>query len=203
MFCNYCGASNPDGASFCNKCGNAVAQTPASGSGQAQPIAAQPIPYVAKTSPAAPPRTPAPVVLASSIRQETHAPIGGTLTLAARTEFIDGLTAELRRQIEDKCIPGAIVAGIITLIAVARFNMTFAFILAFVLAGIVFKIVKSILEDKYLRPIADFSDEMLVTRYNEAKADRRAARTRTAISWAVVAIIAVVLAVAWLAAHRQ
>jgi hypothetical protein len=71
------------------------------------------------------------------------------------------------------------------------------------IAGIVFKVVKGALEDKYLRPIADLSDEMLVNRYNEAKADRRAARTRTAISWAVIAIIVVVLIIAWVAAQRH
>jgi hypothetical protein len=203
MFCNSCGVSNPDGASFCSKCGKPVAQAPASVSVQTQPVAAQPIAYVARTSTVAPPSMPAPVVLASPIRQETHAPIAGTLTPAARVEFRDGLTVEVRRQIDDKCIPAAMVAGIITLIAIARFNMTVAFVSAFVVAGIVFKIVKAILEDKYLRTVANLSDEMLVNRYNEAKADRRAARTRTAISWAVIAIIAVVLAVAWLAARSQ
>lgn len=198
MFCNYCGAPNPDVASFCNKCGKAMAGTPA-----IAPVQAQPITHVTETPPPASLSTPTPTALASSMRQETHAAIGGTLTPAARIEFTDGLTAELRHQIEDKCFPGAIAAWIITLIAVARFNMVLAFVMAFVLAGIVFKVVKAILEDKYLRPIADLSDEMLVTRYNEAKADRRAARTRTAISWAVIAIIAVLLAVGWLAAHRQ
>jgi len=29
MFCNYCGASNPDNASFCNACGKAIARPPA------------------------------------------------------------------------------------------------------------------------------------------------------------------------------
>jgi hypothetical protein len=63
--------------------------------------------------------------------------------------------------------------------------------------------VKSMLESKYLRPIADYSDEMLVTRYNEAKAERRAARTRSVIGWAVIAIIFALLFIAWLAARFE
>lgn len=34
MFCNYCGAPNPDVASFCNKCGKAIARPPANLSAQ-------------------------------------------------------------------------------------------------------------------------------------------------------------------------
>jgi hypothetical protein len=127
----------------------------------------------------------------------------GRLTQKGRSEFLDGLTVEVNRQIEDKCFPAAIAAWIITLILIARFNITLAFIFAFVAGGIAFKIVKAILQDKYLRPIASLSDEMLVARYNEAKADRRAARTRTLISWAVIVILAVILAIAYLASHRQ
>jgi len=179
-----------------------MARTPSGTSVQAQPTT-PPITHVMATPSPAPPSTPAPVVVALPTRKETSTAIDGTLTLAARTEFTDGLTVEVRRQIEDKCFPGAIAAWIMTLIAIARFSMVLALVLAFVVAGIVFKVVKAILEDKYLRPIAGLSDEMLVNRYNEAKADRRAARTRTAISWAVIAIIAVLLAVAWLAAHHQ
>ncbi len=203
MFCNYCGAPNPDAASFCNKCGKAIAGTPASAPVQAQSTTAQPIADAMETAVPVPPRQPSPVVLALPTRRESSTSIGGTLTPAARIEFTDGLTAEVRHQIEEKSIPGAIVAWIVTLIAIARFSMTIAFVLAFVVAGIVLKILNGILEDKYLRPIADLSDEMLVTRYNEAKADRRAARTRTAISWAVIAIIVVLLVVAWLAVRRQ
>ena len=39
MFCNYCGAPNPDFASFCSKCGKAVVRSPASTPAQAQPLA--------------------------------------------------------------------------------------------------------------------------------------------------------------------
>jgi hypothetical protein len=198
MFCNYCGAPNPDIASFCNKCGKAMGRTPTS-----EPVQVSPIAYVTETLPVASPSTSTPAVLAVPLRQETSTAIGGTLTPTARTEFTDGLTVELRRQIEDKCFPAAIAAWIIALIAVARFNMVLAFVLAFVVAGIVFKVVKTILKDKYLRPIVHLSDEMLVNRYNEAKADRRAARTRTAISWAVIAIIFVLLAIVWVAARRR
>jgi WD40 repeat protein len=42
MFCNYCGAPNPDAASFCSKCGKAVVRQP-SQEGTA-PIAAPPAP---------------------------------------------------------------------------------------------------------------------------------------------------------------
>jgi hypothetical protein len=131
---------------------------------------------------------------------------------AARTQFTDGLIAEVNHQIEDKCFPVAIAAWILTLVLVARFSITAfgtqtgvvtALAIAFVMAGIVFKVVKGVLEDKYLRPIASLSDEMLVSRYNEAKADRRAARTKNAISWAVIAIIVVVLIVGWVAARRH
>jgi len=212
MFCNYCGAPNPDVAAFCNKCGKAVAGTPANAPIQAQPITAQPTTYVTETPPPEPPSTPAPVVVALPTRQETSTSIRGTLSSTARTEFTNGLIAELRRQVEDKCFPGAIAAWVLTLVVVARYSITafgtktglvIALAVAFVIAGIVFKVVKGVLEDKYLRPIADLSDEMLVNRYNEAKADRRAARTRTAISWAVIAIIVVVLVIAWVAGQRH
>jgi hypothetical protein len=162
---------------------------------------------VATPSGSAEPSLPSAVVLDSPLRQETF----GRLTPAARTEFTDGLIAELRRQIDDKCFPGSIAAGIVALIALARFSipefgqkygLIFAFAVAFVLASIVFKIAKATLEGKYVRPIADISDEMLVTRYNEAKADRRAARRWIAISWGVIAIIALVLVVGWMAARR-
>jgi hypothetical protein len=72
-----------------------------------------------------------------------------------------------------------------------------------VAAGITYKVVRDILTHKQLDTIPNISDEMLVTRYNEAKADRRAARTRTAIGWAVIAIIGVVLIIAWVAAQRH
>ena len=211
MFCNYCGAPNADVASFCNKCGKAVAGTPASAPVQAQPVTAQPIAYVMEMPPA-PPSTPAPVVLTSPLRQETYASIGGTLSSTARTEFTNGLTVEVRSQIDNKCIPVGIVAWIITIIAVSRFSIpefgerwgiVIGLVMAFVVAGIVTKIMNVFLEDKWVRPIPDLSDEMLVNRYNEAKADRRAARTRTTISWAVIAIIVVVLIIAWVAAQRH
>jgi len=175
-----------------------MVRTPAS-----EPVQVPPIAYVTEILPVASPSTSTPAVLALPLRQETYASVGGTLTPAARTEFTDGLTVELRRQIEDKCFPAAIAAWIIALIAVARFNMVLAFVLAFVVAGVVFKVVKAVLEDKYLRPIVHLSDEMPVNRYNEAKTDRRAARTRNTISWAVIAIIFVLLAIVWVAARRQ
>jgi len=177
------------------------------------PVQARPINHVMEMAAPVSPSTPAPVILTPPVRPETRVSLGGTLTPAARTEFTNGLTVEVRRQMDDKCIPVGIVAWIITMIAVAgwfsipefgqTWGMVIGLVMAFVLAGVVTKIMNVYLEDKWVRPIADLSDEMLVTRYNEAKADRRAARTRTAISWAVIAIIAVVIVVAWLAAHRQ
>ena len=240
MFCNFCGAANPDVASFCSKCGKAierpagaaaVAAPPAAAqpvaaqstaarliadvlnSPPAEPVAAQPstagsVTYVLQTPYATAASAPPAVVPVAGLRQEAFA---GALTPAARTEFREAYAKEVSRQIDDKCIPASIAAGIAALIGVARFaipefgeknGLLFAVVLAFVVAGVVSKIVKSVLEDKYLRPIANLSDEMLVARYNEAKADRRAARTRTAISWAVIAIIAVILLVAWAAARR-
>jgi hypothetical protein len=202
MFCNHCGVPNPDVASFCNKCGKAMVRKPAG-----DPTQAKPIDPIAAMPSAPAPIQPALAVLASPISQETFA----KLSPPARTEFTDGLTIELRRQIDDKSIPVSLAAGIVTLIAFARFlipefgdkyGALFAFAAAFVLTGVVYKITRAILEDKYLRPIANISDEMLVTRYNEAKADRRAARTWTTLSWGVIAIIFVVFLIVWLAVRR-
>ncbi len=152
---------------------------------------------------ARPTTSPTAEALMASVLGEPAIPAGRTLTEKARTEFIAGLEVEVNRQIEDKCFPAAIAAWILTLILIARFNMILAFVFAFVIGGITFKIVKAILQDKYQKPIYSLSDEMLVARYNESKADRRAARTRLAISWAVIIIVAVVVAALWIAAHRQ
>jgi hypothetical protein len=159
---------------------------------------------VALSAPSAPSATsPTAEALIASVLGEPGVPAGRTLTDKARTEFISGLEVEVNRQIEDKCFPISIAAWIITLILIAKFSMVTAFIFAFIVGGIVFKITKAILQDKYQKPIYNLSDEMLVARYNESKADRRAARTRTAISWAVIVIIAVVAAIVWFAAQRQ
>ena len=37
MYCNYCGAPNPDDASFCSTCGKASAQSSAKVAAQEQP----------------------------------------------------------------------------------------------------------------------------------------------------------------------
>jgi hypothetical protein len=141
--------------------------------------------------------------LIASVLGEPGISAGRTLTDKARGEFISGLEVEVNRQIEDKCFPVSIAAWILTLILIAKFSMVTAFIFAFIVGGIVFKITKAILQDKYQKPIYNLSDEMLVARYNESKADRRAARTRTAISWAVIVIIAVVASIVWFAAQRH
>lgn len=127
----------------------------------------------------------------------------GTLTQAERKEFMEGLTAEIRKNIGDKPTIWACVVFIITLLLVAGFSKILALVLASVGAGLVFKFAKDALGTKYLQPIPGYSDEMLVARYNEVKADRRAAGTRAAIGWAVVVIIGVILAILWLAARRQ
>ncbi len=127
----------------------------------------------------------------------------GALTEAARIEFMDGLTAEIRKDIGDKPIIGACVTGTLILVLVAGFSKILAVVLASVGAGLVFKFVKDALETKYLQPIPEYSDEMLVARYNEVKADRRAAGTRAAIWWAVILIIGVILTILWFAAHGQ
>jgi hypothetical protein len=127
----------------------------------------------------------------------------GTLTEATRAQFLDELTAEIRQNIGDKPMIWACVVFIIALALVAGFSNILAFVVALAGGGLVFKFVKNTLEEKYLQPIAGYSDEMLVARYNEVKADRRAAGTRAAIGWAVIVIIGVILGILWLAARRQ
>jgi hypothetical protein len=73
-----------------------------------------------------------------------------------------------------------------------------------VFAGLVYKFVKERpRKNSICSQSRDSSDEMLMTRSNELKADRRAAGTRAAIGWAVVVIIVVILAIPWLAARRS
>lgn len=230
MFCNFCGTPNPDVASFCSKCGKAIERPAGAAPAQVQPAAAQsttgrstaeqliagvlnapdpapdavqpataaPVTYVLQTPYSTTPIAPAPVAPVAPVRQEAFP---GALTPAARSEFADAYRKEVGKQIDDKAIPAGIAAWIITLIAVFRFNGVVALVLAFVAAGIVSAIVKSVLGDKWLRPIASMSDEMLVSRYNEAKADRRAARTLSAIGWAVIAVIVVIIVIAWAASR--
>ena len=185
MFCNYCGASNPNKASFCNECGKAIARPPAN---ESLP------PEVAPT---------VPLSGLHVVATATGTSNQGTLTESARIQFADGLTAEIRRNIGDKPIIGACITAILILVVVAGFSKILALVSALVGAGLVFKFVKEALEKKYLQPIAGYSDEMLVARYNEVKADRRAAGTRAAIWWAVILIIGVILAILWLAARRH
>jgi WD40 repeat protein len=47
MFCNYCGASNPDGASFCSTCGKAVVHPPSKVSAPPQTSPNVPTPFSA------------------------------------------------------------------------------------------------------------------------------------------------------------
>lgn len=156
---------------------------------------------------AAPPLSPAPPVplSASPTAARLLASVlnPGTLSPQARTEFEQGLSAEVQKSIDNKAIPSSLVAGGLTLILVAGLNMVAALVAALVVTGMVYKVVKEVLEHKHLHPISDMSDEMLVTRYNEAKADRRAARTRTAIEWAVIIVVGVLLLIVWAAARSR
>lgn len=190
MFCNYCGAPNPEGAAFCSTCGKAISHSSKDNSfpqGSEKPVvAANPQPSRSE------------VVDTSSAMSS-----GGTLTQSARMEFVEGLTAEVRRKIEDKPIIGACITFIAVLVIFAGINKILALVLALVGGGLVFKFVKDSLEKQYLQPIAGYSDQMLVTRYNEVKADRRAAGTRAAIWWAVIIIIGIVFVIVWITAHQQ
>jgi hypothetical protein len=179
---------------------------------------AQPISYVMDVTPPAAASPIASAAMAAlpaasvSPAALVGAPVIGALSPAARAQFTDGLVVEVNRQIGDKCIPAAIAAWILTLVIVARFSITtfgtqtgliIGVVMAFAIAGIVSKVVKGVLENKYLTPIASLSDEMLVNRYNEAKADRRAAGTRAAISWAAIAVIVFVLIIVWIAVQHH
>jgi zinc ribbon protein len=190
MFCNYCGAPNPDGAAFCSTCGKAISHA---SSGESLPRASEK-PVV--------PSSPLPSH-SEVVDTSTAMSSGGTLTQSARMEFVEGLTAEVRRKIGDKPIIWACVTFIAALVLVAGFNKVLALVLALVGAGVVFKLVKDSMEKQYLQPIAGYSDQMLVARYNEVKADRRAAGTRAAIWWAVLIIIGIALVIVWISAHQQ
>ena len=204
MFCNSCGAANPDIASFCNGCGKPIARPVAAParlvSEQFAGSKSDPSPFA--TAPARAGVSPTAERLVASVLGE-HAVFSfpHTLSSTAREEFEKGLAIEVRKNIDDKAIPSSIAAGLLVLILLAAFNMLLACIAGLVAAGIAYKVVTELLTHKHLDAIRNISDEMLVTRYNEAKSDRRAARTRSAIGWGIIAIIAVVLAVAWLAAR--
>lgn len=126
-------------------------------------------------------------------------PLQRTLSPADRKEFEAGLATEVRKKIDDKAMPASLIAGGLILILLARVNIAAAFIAGFIAAGITYKLVKDVLASRDLNAIPNLSDQILVSRYNEAKADRRAARTRSAIGWAVILIVAVILLVAWAA----
>ncbi|MFN8006033.1 MAG: hypothetical protein U0V70_03170 [Terriglobia bacterium] len=162
-------------------------------------IIGESLPRASESLRPAPERLPAPpqiVDTASAIAS------GGTLTQNARAEFVAGLTSEVRRKIEEKPYIWAGVTFIAAVVVLAGINKVLALVVAVVGAVIVFTLVKNSLERQYLHPIATYSDQMLVTRYNEMKADRRAAGTRAAIWWAVILIIGVILFLLWASAHR-
>lgn len=212
MFCNYCGASNPEGSFFCSVCGKAIARQPANEASQQMvaprlaPSPSQVIATLPVTSPSnAPEGTALPQREAFSPKiAAPHPPIvpiasdtskEGVLTESARAQFVDGLVAEIRQKISDKPIGWACVVFILTLVLLAGINKIFALVSALGGAGLVFKYVKDSLEKKYLQPIFAYSDQMLVARYNEVKADRRAASTRAAIWWAVIILLGVIFVI--------
>jgi hypothetical protein len=111
--------------------------------------------------------------------------------------------AEARKKIADKAGYFGFPAGFIVFFVFARFfGLLVGFICGFIAMGLAWKAAEMFLEKKYLDPIEDYSDQMLVARYNESKADQRAAGTRTTIWRAVFAIILVLLIIGWLAARR-
>jgi hypothetical protein len=124
----------------------------------------------------------------------------GPLTPAARAEFAAELESEADRTVDNKAMPASLIAAGLTLILLARFSIAFAAIAALIVGPIVYKVLAEILKEKSATQIRQFSDEMLVIQYNQAKADRRAAGTRSAIGWAVIAVVAVIVVIAWLAA---
>jgi hypothetical protein len=137
--------------------------------------------------------------LLASVLNEGAQAASGPPPSPARLEFSQALFKETEKLIENKCFPWAISVGGLTLILLARFNIILALVAAVIMAGITFKVVKVALESKYLDPIEKMSDEMLIARYNELKADARAAKTRSAIGWAVIIVVAVIVFIAWAA----
>ena len=200
MFCNYCGAPNPDVASFCNGCGKPIARPSAAA---VLPVSEMNSPLLTAASARVGFSPTADRLFASVIGEHAVFPGPHTLSTTAREEFEEGLATEVRKNIENKAMPSSIAAGLLVLILLAAVNMVMACIVGLVAAGIVYKVVTEHLAHKQLDTISNTSDEMLVTRYNEAKADRRAARIRAGIGWAVMAVIGVLVAVAWLASHRE
>jgi hypothetical protein len=200
MFCNYCGAPNPDVALFCNGCGKPIARPAAAAVLPISEMNSSPLTAASAKVGFSPT---AERLVASVIGEHAVFPGPHTLSTTAREEFEKGLATEVRKNIEDKAMPFSIAAGLLVLILLAAVNMVLACIVGLVAAGIVYKVVSGHLAHKQLDTIRNTSDEMLVTRYNEAKADRRAARIRAGIGWAVMAIIGVLVAVAWLASHRE
>ncbi|HTS10675.1 MAG TPA: DUF4339 domain-containing protein [Candidatus Limnocylindrales bacterium] len=168
----------------------------------AQPMAAAPQAQAVVRPPAAESIAARPAASASAPAAAAAVSVG-RLSETDRIVFVDELTKEMRKKVEDRAYPAAFIVGGVAFFAIAKLSMAVALIVGLVAAGIAFSVVKSIFETKYVASIAEYSDEMLVTRLNEAKADRRAARTRSAIGWAVIAIIGVILLIAWIAARVQ
>lgn len=141
--------------------------------------------------------------LLASVLNEDAPAAPGSLPPSARLEFSESVFKETEKVIENKCFPWAICVGGLVLILLARFNMILALVVGAVAAGITFKGVQLALASKYLDPIEKMSDAMLMARYNELKADQRAAKTRSAIGWAVIVIIGVILLIAYAAARSS
>lgn len=201
MFCNYCGASNPDDSSFCNACGKTIARPPAHESlpQELAPVSASSPQGVVTAAvrlntagwTAAPQRQEVPLEIAPLSPNVATIATGtssqGTLTEAARAQLVEALVTEIRRKVEDKTYIWAGVSFTAAFLLVAGINKVLAPGVALVGAGLVFKFVKDALEKQYLRPIVEYSDQMLHARLNEAIADRNAGAR--AATWVLVIII--------------
>ena len=126
----------------------------------------------------------------------------GPLTPVARAQFLDELVAEGRKQVADKAGYFGFPAGVIAFVILARFGLLVAAIGAFVAMALGWKAGEVFFENKYLDPIGSYSDQMLVARYHESKADLRAAGARTTLWRVVFVVVAILLLIGWMASRR-
>jgi hypothetical protein len=134
MFCNYCGAPNPDGASFCNGCGKPIARAAAAA---VLPVSEMNSPPLTVASARVGFSPTAERLVASVIGEHAVFPGAHTLSTDAREEFEKGLAIEVRKNIDDKAISSSIAAGLLVMILLAAVNMVLACIVGLVAAGVV------------------------------------------------------------------
>jgi hypothetical protein len=104
MFCNYCGAPNPDGASFCNGCGKPIARPAAAAVLPISEMNSSPLTAASAKVGFSPT---AERLVASVIGEHAVFPGPNTLSTTAREEFEKGLATEVRKNIEDKAMPSS------------------------------------------------------------------------------------------------